>query len=249
MQHLGTFLQSILAMLFSAGVLALLLFFAIAVVNSVIKGIYEKRFPDEERRKNLVETIDDSVKGYRDRIRTEHSGVINWECRSRRFSFHITLKRDAKSYILNVSFPCSIQSIESRAAARVDLARKVKVADRNSLTAIEVDQLFLPLKFFDRVSVRESGIYARKVVRPEHDLQRWREALIGIIGFVRYSLDAEKWSDIERAVETLCPYCRAPMEEQDTVARCRKCRTAHHEECWHEQGRCSVFGCANTSHT
>jgi hypothetical protein len=242
-------LMAALAALLSVGAFAFVLFTLSAIVNAVIKSVYERRFPDEHRRTRLVEIIDDAVKGYRDRLRFEHNGVINWECRSRRFTFHITLQRDAKNYILHVSFPCPIQSVEAHAAKRVDVARGITVSHRQSHTEREVDELLDPLRFFGTLSVRTTGVSARRIIRPDDELQDWREGLIAIIGFVRYLLDAEKWSEIERAVQTLCPYCRAILEEQDAVARCRKCRTVHHEECWHEQGRCSVFGCANTTHT
>lgn len=249
MEEFGNGLLTGLAMLLTAGVLGLLLFLVAGAINAVIKAVYERSVPDEDRRNRLVESVDDALRGYRDRLRTEHNGVINWECRSRRFTFHISLQRDGKNYRMRVSFPCSVQSIESHPAQRIEVARGITISHRQSHSDREVDGLLDPLKFFDKVSVRSSGVSASKIIRPEEQLQDWPEALIAIIGFVRYLLDAEKWNEIERAVETLCPYCRAVIQEQDEVARCRKCRTAHHEECWREQGRCSVFGCANTSHT
>jgi hypothetical protein len=40
-----------------------------------------------------------------------------------------------------------------------------------------------------------------------------------------------------------CPFCRDSIYPAITVIRCKKCRTIHHEKCWQENRRCSVFGC------
>lgn len=249
MQEVVKGFVGILVGLFCIGVLGVLVFLLAAIGNAVIKGIYERAVPDEDRRKRLVEIIDDSVKGYRNRIRTEHQRIIRWECPSRRFTFHISFQRDAKRYLVNLSFPIPVQSVEESAGRQLDVARGVAIKKDGSLMEREAQALVEPLRFFDRVSVSRSGIFARKIIKREDELQDWHDGLTGIIAFVRYQLDAEKWSEIEVAGQTLCPYCRSAIGEQDEVARCRKCRTVHHEDCWQEQGRCSVFGCGSTSHS
>ncbi|MCI0447973.1 GntR family transcriptional regulator [bacterium] len=47
----------------------------------------------------------------------------------------------------------------------------------------------------------------------------------------------------------ICPYCRQSMEPSDTVVSCFACNTAHHEECWDEVSRCSIFGCGSSVRT
>lgn len=42
----------------------------------------------------------------------------------------------------------------------------------------------------------------------------------------------------------VCPYCRAPMEDEAALIACPGCSTPHHAECWEENGGCTVFGCA-----
>ncbi len=42
----------------------------------------------------------------------------------------------------------------------------------------------------------------------------------------------------------VCPYCRAPMEDEAALTVCPGCATPHHAECWEENGGCTVFGCA-----
>lgn len=42
----------------------------------------------------------------------------------------------------------------------------------------------------------------------------------------------------------ICPYCSAPIEPDPERRRyCHACGTAHHAECWDENGGCTVFGC------
>jgi DNA-binding transcriptional regulator YhcF (GntR family) len=44
----------------------------------------------------------------------------------------------------------------------------------------------------------------------------------------------------------LCPFCRQMMERSDDIVHCFACKTAHHEECWNEVSRCSIFGCGSS---
>ena len=43
----------------------------------------------------------------------------------------------------------------------------------------------------------------------------------------------------------ICPYCRAAIEAEDgSHMYCPGCGTPHHEDCYIENGGCTVFGCA-----
>jgi TM2 domain-containing membrane protein YozV len=45
--------------------------------------------------------------------------------------------------------------------------------------------------------------------------------------------------------EPVCPYCRMPFEETGPArVFCTACGTPHHEDCYQENGGCTVFGCA-----
>ena len=45
--------------------------------------------------------------------------------------------------------------------------------------------------------------------------------------------------------EPVCPYCRMPFEETGPAkVFCTACGTPHHEDCYRENGGCTVFGCA-----
>ena len=47
-------------------------------------------------------------------------------------------------------------------------------------------------------------------------------------------------------LRAMCPYCRQSMESDDSIVSCFACNTAHHEECWNEVSKCSVFGCGSS---
>lgn len=43
----------------------------------------------------------------------------------------------------------------------------------------------------------------------------------------------------------VCPYCRMPFDEQGPAKiYCTACGVPHHEDCYQENGGCTVFGCA-----
>ena len=43
--------------------------------------------------------------------------------------------------------------------------------------------------------------------------------------------------------ERNCPYCLTALQAQDRTVICSLCETPHHEECWRDNGGCTVFGC------
>ncbi len=47
----------------------------------------------------------------------------------------------------------------------------------------------------------------------------------------------------------ICLYCSKPILDDDRVAACSCCFTAHHEECWNRNGRCSTFRCMGEPRT
>jgi TM2 domain-containing membrane protein YozV len=44
----------------------------------------------------------------------------------------------------------------------------------------------------------------------------------------------------------VCPYCRMPFDNGEAPAKifCTACGVPHHEDCYQENGGCTVFGCA-----
>src|SRR5215471_18238494 len=43
----------------------------------------------------------------------------------------------------------------------------------------------------------------------------------------------------------VCPYCRMPFDDQaPPKIYCTACGVPHHEDCYQENGGCTVFGCS-----
>jgi hypothetical protein len=42
-----------------------------------------------------------------------------------------------------------------------------------------------------------------------------------------------------------CAYCLGPVHA-DRAPRCSICDSAHHRDCWYENGGCAAFGCAHS---
>jgi TM2 domain-containing membrane protein YozV len=42
----------------------------------------------------------------------------------------------------------------------------------------------------------------------------------------------------------VCPYCRTNIGSEDGVMVCEGCGTAHHADCYAENGGCTIFGCS-----
>ncbi|MCI0605504.1 hypothetical protein L0156_21175 [bacterium] len=45
------------------------------------------------------------------------------------------------------------------------------------------------------------------------------------------------------AAEVECPFCKSELNELATLVKCSSCHTYHHQTCFMENGRCSVYGC------
>ena len=42
----------------------------------------------------------------------------------------------------------------------------------------------------------------------------------------------------------VCPYCRTNIGGEDRLVVCEGCGTAHHADCYTENGGCTIFGCS-----
>lgn len=43
--------------------------------------------------------------------------------------------------------------------------------------------------------------------------------------------------------EKICPYCQGRIDSGEQLVQCSQCGVPHHEECWKENGGCTVYGC------
>lgn len=48
------------------------------------------------------------------------------------------------------------------------------------------------------------------------------------------------------AVGARCPYCLTRIQRGELIQVCPHCGTAHHWECWRENGGCTTYGCEAT---
>ena len=97
----------------------------------------------------------------------------------------------------------------------------------------------------------------------------WQEAYQNLVESLQASRRSGlDWEQIQKLVQTLieaesgkstapvsskpvrgqCPYCRQKIDVESEIVLCIICKTAHHEECWKETGRCSIFGCSGRIH-
>ncbi|MGO9864181.1 MAG: NINE protein [Terriglobales bacterium] len=42
----------------------------------------------------------------------------------------------------------------------------------------------------------------------------------------------------------VCPYCRASIAAEEPCTICSGCGTKHHQDCYEENGGCTIFGCS-----
>ena len=47
--------------------------------------------------------------------------------------------------------------------------------------------------------------------------------------------------------DTICPFCRVALEKTMQLIICSACGSWHHDSCWREHGRCSIFGCTGSA--
>jgi hypothetical protein len=66
--------------------------------------------------------------------------------------------------------------------------------------------------------------------------------LVAIGEYQRIEIPVQPLESSERR----CGYCKAVIEEGQSVSFCSLCNTPHHTECFRLNGRCTVFGCSSS---
>ncbi len=208
----------------------------------------------------IKEFVDRSLKGYPDRTQYSYSGTHVWSCHSKLFSFEIYTGMRGGSCLFSVffrrDFPYRLTvSRSSKFQELVNLSRKETVRfrvtkSRNEKTKALLDSIEIPsilekLSFYDSLQVGKYGVKGEKRIESVSDLADWPKALGASITFIRFLLDFAERGVQGNQEESVCPYCRGAIGKQDQLVSCRECRTLHHQECWSETDRCSVFGCGS----
>lgn len=112
-----------------------------------------------------------------------------------------------------------------RTLEKLAVMGKVRAAFRPKLIEISV-----AAEDWDTFTARQFVELAVEAARPELG----PEAVAANIG------DIEWIEDVEPESPT-CQVCATALE--DSVVRCRRCRTPHHAECWEYSGICATFSC------
>ncbi len=47
--------------------------------------------------------------------------------------------------------------------------------------------------------------------------------------------------------QTVCPYCRYPLDSGQAQVACRRYGHRHHADCWRDNGGCAIYGCGSTT--
>lgn len=193
----------------------------------------------------LEQRIEESLKRYQSRHTTRYNGTVSWSCSGKRFDFFVSLQQRYWTCRVSVWFHCETnRSFQLRfphgrlKASGINDAYEKKLFQEMAFTAIWEQR-----ETFDRIIVKKESVQATKMYRRVHEIDTWPDALGGLITFVRYVLDFENRKEIMTRGEPVCPYCKAAVEEKQPGVLCRTCKTLHHQECWNETGRCSIFGC------
>ncbi len=200
----------------------------------------------------LFKYIDASLKGYPDRIHYKDVYASHvWTCHSRLFTFQINLKEEKLRYRFQICFFCKVPFRFKMRRSLTGKGFKILDSPGNTtgqlLAEKEVPVLIQKLLFYDSVEVSNNGVLGSKTFSGIAGLSEWPKTLGASITFVRFLLNYEGRKEATKQGEALCPYCRGMIAENERAVSCGECRTVHHQDCWNESDRCSVFGCGNKS--
>jgi hypothetical protein len=235
-------------------------FFAIVIfLPKLISGIKQraaqnKSVSDESIAETFVATIHSSVKRYKDLHQSHIKNTFYWTAHSKRYSLRISLTVAARGkYVLDVNLEGNHQ--QNFTLERPDwLSSKVYNMESKlyffsepllqaGISSLEVESFLEQLNFFDEVKAREGILSATRTLENDSSLQNWPRALATFIRLGNFLMDTGLRKEILAAKDILCPYCRNDFNETTGSVSCRDCKTRHHQDCWEEVGRCSVFGC------
>jgi hypothetical protein len=200
----------------------------------------------------ITSYIDESLRGYPDRIRyTNVYGAQVWTCHSRLFTFQITFQEKKIRYRFQITFFCKtpfrfrIRRAIIGTSMRIERSSGKRTA--GLLAEKEIPALIRRLRFYDSVEVSTTNITGTKIFSNVAGLAEWPQTIGASITFVRFLLNHEERKESTKQGEALCPYCKSTITDQEKSVSCNQCRTIHHQPCWNETDRCSVFGCGGKS--
>jgi hypothetical protein len=143
-------------------------------------------------------------------------------------------KEDNSLFAANTVEPEVVDRLLNSVAARKQILRNVidsdgeLVLEGGKLKILRMARMNLKTK--DEASLHQ----IEKILREEWDLLRTVTAVLRPL-----QLHVSDRS----AAEVECPFCKSELNELASLVRCASCNTYHHQTCFMENGRCSVYGC------
>ena len=145
-----------------------------------------------------------------------------------------TNKEDSSLFAANAAEPEIVDSLLNSIAARKQIFRNVidsdgeLVLEEGKLKVLRMTRMNLKTK--DEASLHQ----IENILGEEWDLVRTVSAVLRPL-----QLHVSDRS----AAEVECPFCKSELNELSSLVRCSSCNTYHHQTCFMENGRCSVYGC------
>lgn len=225
------------------------------LISRIRRGAAQNKFVSTEAiAEQFVETIHSSVKRYKNLYQSKIRNTFYWTAHSKRYVLRISLSMiSGNKYELNASLEGSHQqnfSLERPGwlwskflNTKSNLYFTSGPLKDAGISRIEIEPFLKSLDFFDQISAREGILTATRTLQNDSSMENWPRTLGSFIRLGNFLMDTGLRKEILAASDILCPYCRNDFNETAGTVSCRDCKTRHHQDCWEEVGRCSVFGC------
>jgi hypothetical protein len=208
-----------------------------------------KSVSDEAIAEQFEEAIHSSVRRYKNLYQSNIGKTFNWTAHSKRYVLRVSLSIISRNkYELNVNLEGSHQQNFSLIGLGwLSRERKLRFTSESQkdtgISRTEIEPFLKQLNFFDELTASEGILTASRTLQKDTSMEDWPRTLASFIRLGNFLMDTGLRKEVLAASDILCPYCRNDFTETASTVSCRDCKTRHHQECWEEVGRCSVFGC------
>lgn len=229
--------------------------FLLLVARELIRPLFVEGKKSNPKFLDLIQIIDQSVSRYKDREFLPGDQNATWRCSSRLFSFTISVtdQNGRKTIRINcrieqpfdfmVQFPRTVRREYPTGNRFFVISGTDDEAVDSLLMREELQTIRTGLLFFDYIEAGHNEISAFRDEVKRLSFSEWSGALSAFLTFVRILHQQGSKSFQELSGKANCPYCKEEIHPGSLMIQCKKCKTAQHQQCWNENGRCSVFGC------
>jgi hypothetical protein len=221
----------------------------ISRIKQRARAAKKKSISDEAITEQFVKAIHSSVSRYKNLHESHIKNTFYWAAQSKRYLLRISLSViSLNKYELNVNLEGSLQqNFTLIGLGWLSTERKLRFTSESpkdaGISRTEIEPFLKQLNFFDEVTAQGGILTATRTLQKDSPMDNWPQALGTFIRLGSYLMDVGLRKEILTATDILCPYCRNDFNEAAGTVSCRDCKTRHHQDCWEEVGRCSVFGC------